>query len=151
MLFHHSSLDFPTIIEAMPFPKLLVYTPESAVSEKFEAIVKLGHANSRMKDFYDIYYLAQHYEFKAGFLKEAMLATFNNRQTQLADRNYIYQDDYMLNSTKEKQWTAFKMRIQLEDTISFADCIQFIKTFIEPLFDETKSFQKWDTALCNWH
>jgi hypothetical protein len=55
-------MDYPVILD-QPVPQLLVYSKETAIAEKFEAIVRLGTANSRMKDFCDIQYLAQHEEF----------------------------------------------------------------------------------------
>ena len=51
-------LDFPVLLSDIPAPELIAYTPESAIAEKFEAIVNLGMITSRMKDFYDIYYLS---------------------------------------------------------------------------------------------
>jgi predicted nucleotidyltransferase component of viral defense system len=52
----------------LPAPKLHAYTKESVVAEKFEAMVKLGVANSRMKDFYDLWELAQRLEFESATL-----------------------------------------------------------------------------------
>jgi len=56
-------LEFPTLLKA-PAPKLKACPKKSVVAEKFEAILKLGMANSRMKDFYDLWVLAQRFEFE---------------------------------------------------------------------------------------
>jgi predicted nucleotidyltransferase component of viral defense system len=60
-------IDYPVLLDA-PAPKLRGYRHETVVAEKFEAIVKLGRANSRMKDFYDIWMLSREYEFKGDAL-----------------------------------------------------------------------------------
>jgi hypothetical protein len=73
-------LEFPTLLK-FPAPKLNAYPKESVVAEKFEAIVKLGMANSRMKDFYDLWVLAQRFQFESGTLAAAIQATFATRET----------------------------------------------------------------------
>ncbi|MDP8221552.1 MAG: nucleotidyl transferase AbiEii/AbiGii toxin family protein [Candidatus Stygibacter frigidus] len=62
------TLEYPVIIETQPAPKVLAYTPESAIAEKFEAIVSLGYFTSRIKDFYDIFYMAENYVFSSDTL-----------------------------------------------------------------------------------
>jgi Nucleotidyl transferase AbiEii toxin, Type IV TA system len=68
-------LEYPTILK-FPAPKLHAYSKESVVAEKFEAMVKLGMANSRMKDFYDLWVLVQRFQFKSATLAAAIQATF---------------------------------------------------------------------------
>ena len=128
------SLDFPSLLSEMPHPELMAYTPESAVAEKFEAIVKLGLATSRMKDFYDIYYMANHYEFNYSTLKKAIESTFNNRNTKLSNRTEIYSDRFINNPTKHQQWKAFLNRMNIKTELSFQECIKYIKNFIESLY-----------------
>ena len=68
-------LEYPTLLK-FPAPRLHAYSKESVVAEKFEAMVKLGIANSRMKDFYDLWVLAQRFEFESATLAAAIQATF---------------------------------------------------------------------------
>lgn len=72
---------FPTLLD-FPAPRLAMYPKETVVAEKFEAMVKLGLANSRMKDFYDIWTLSQEFDFDGSVLSAAILATFNRRRTE---------------------------------------------------------------------
>jgi hypothetical protein len=65
----------------MPAPRLKGYTRETVVAEKFEAMVKLGTLNSRMKDFYDIWLLSRRFSFDGPMLARAVAATFANRKT----------------------------------------------------------------------
>ena len=75
-------VSYPTILE-QPAAQLLAYNRETAIAEKFEAIVKLGEVNSRMKDFFDIWLLAANFEFDGLDLADAVRATFAQRQTPL--------------------------------------------------------------------
>ncbi len=72
--------DLPTLL-GDPAPRLLCYSRESAIAEKFEAMVKLRELNSRMKDFYDIWLLSRQFDFAGERLAEAIRLTFNRRGT----------------------------------------------------------------------
>lgn len=70
--------DFPTLLD-LPAPRLAIYPKETVVAEKFQAMVKLGMANSRMKDFYDVWTLSREFDFDGGVLSTALQATFKRR------------------------------------------------------------------------
>jgi hypothetical protein len=71
---------YPVILE-FPAPRLSGYPRETVVAEKFEAMVKLGALNSRMKDFYDLLVLARRFDFDGFTLATAVSRTFANRKT----------------------------------------------------------------------
>jgi len=73
-------IAFPTLLD-LPAPRLRAYTRETVVAEKLEAIVQLGLANSRMKDFYDLVILSRIFEFDGAMLARAIQATFARRKT----------------------------------------------------------------------
>jgi len=133
------------------FPKyeLISYPPETMVAEKFEIMVNLGFNTSRMKDFYDIYYIAHHYRFNSSNLLESIRKTFANRNTDLNNRKEIYSQEFANDSTKIIQWNAFIKRIKLASDFSFQDCIVFIKNFIEPIF-ESEFNLVWDIKNLLW-
>jgi Nucleotidyl transferase AbiEii toxin, Type IV TA system len=79
--------DYPTLLSS-PSPRLLVYPKETVVAEKFEAVVKLGIANTRMKDFYDLEVLSRTLGFDGKTLSEAIRETFRNRETELPAFGY---------------------------------------------------------------
>lgn len=143
-------MEFPTLLPDSPVPNLITYTPESAVAEKFEAIIKLNYATSRMKDFYDIYYMANHYKFKFDVLKEAIETTFRNRGTKLSNRSIIYAEEFINDTTKHEQWNTFLNRMNLEIELSFKGCMKFIKNFIEPLFTDIELQSEWMTDRHKW-
>jgi predicted nucleotidyltransferase component of viral defense system len=77
-------VEFPTLLDFPP-PRLRAYPPATVVAEKLEAMVQLGIANSRMKDFYDIVVLSRMFEFDGQLLVQAIRATFERRKTPPSD------------------------------------------------------------------
>jgi len=76
-------IDVPPILEALPKPRLRAYPPEASVAEKFEAMVKLGVRNSRMKDFHDVWALARGLQFDGRALQRSISSCFERRGTPL--------------------------------------------------------------------
>jgi predicted nucleotidyltransferase component of viral defense system len=87
--------EFPVFLKDFKPPILWTYPLESVIAEKLQAIVSLGEANSRMKDFYDILFLAEYNEFTMGNLKTAIKATFDRRKTDIEEQHFIYKDKYV--------------------------------------------------------
>jgi hypothetical protein len=75
-------IDYPTLLDN-PASRLKAYPVETVVAEKFEALVTLGIANSRMKDFYDLWLIARAFEFRLAVLTQAVQRTFERRGTKL--------------------------------------------------------------------
>jgi hypothetical protein len=74
-------ITYPRLLPALPAPRLIAYTRELTVAEKFEAMVKLDTRNSRMKDFHDLWALAGAFTFSGASLERAVAACFNRRRT----------------------------------------------------------------------
>lgn len=140
-------MDFPVLLD-MPGPNIFVYSLESAVAEKYEAIVKLNILTSRMKDFYDIIFIAENNQFKKKDLKEALTATFNNRETNFEDRFAIYEESYKTNTQKQIQWLSFLERNKLTADNNFTNVVDKIFCFIEPVFSEEKL--TWNPGRFMW-
>lgn len=99
--------NFPTLLD-LPAPNLWCYSRESAIAEKFEAMVKLGDLNSRMKDFYDIWLLVRQFDFDSATLVEAVTQTFEHRGTPLPEQ-LPFSDEFV--DLKQTQWQAFHRRL----------------------------------------
>lgn len=122
---------FPTLLE-FPQPELLCYSRESAIAEKFEAMIKLGVLNSRMKDFYDIWLLARLYDFELGELYSAIEKTFCQRGTPLP-LVWPFGDDAFAGN-KQVQWLAFHKRLQQAHVpTQFVEVLHFIEQFLSPV------------------
>jgi hypothetical protein len=74
-------IQFPTMLERLPAPRVRAYPREASVAEKFEAMVKLDTRNSRMKDFHDIWALSTSFAFDGQVLRRAITACFDRRGT----------------------------------------------------------------------
>ena len=100
--------QYPTLLPA-PGPRLLTYPKETVVAEKFEAMVKLGIANSRMKDFYDLEALSRILDFDGKTLREAIGNTFERRGSDLpaGGTPVAFSLEFYNDTDKKKQWTAF--------------------------------------------
>jgi Nucleotidyl transferase AbiEii toxin, Type IV TA system len=96
---------YPTLLDA-PAPNLRAYPVETVVAEKFEALVTLGIANSRLKDFYDLWLIAKTFDFHQSVLATAVHNTFDRRQTALpGDTPLALSDAYA--EIWDNQWRAF--------------------------------------------
>lgn len=124
-------MDLPTLLDS-PVPRLLCYSRESAIAEKFEAMVKLGVLNSRMKDFYDIWLLSRQFDFDGARLAEAVRLTFERRETPLIAAIEAFGESFI--DAKQGQWTAFWRRLQQEHVpASFHDIVVAVEAFLAPL------------------
>lgn len=130
------SIDYPILLD-LPAPKLLGYSRESLVAEKFEAMVKLGAANSRMKDFGDIYGLSLTTPFEGGRLQRAMEATLGKRGTIIEGAlPLVLTPEFALLPQKETQWRSYlkKRRSGVKPPASLEEVLNSIRLFLLPPF-----------------
>ncbi len=123
--------DLPAMLD-FPAPRLLCYSRESAIAEKFEAMVKLGILNSRMKDFYDVWLISRQFDFDGASLAEAIRLTFERRKTPLTVAIDAFGESFV--EAKQVQWTAFGKRLQHEYVpASFHEVVTAVAVFLAPL------------------
>ncbi len=148
-----SKIVYPTILD-FPSSELNGYTMESTIAEKFQAMVKLGNLNSRMKDFYDLWLLSRQFDFDGYILATAIRKTFENRKTELSIQPTVFQDSFAKDPMKETQWRAFIRKSKLDNAqASFADVVSAITTFLKPIIialSEEKKFRKTWKAPGPW-
>ena len=107
-------IDYPVILD-FPKPHLKGYPIESVVAEKFEAMVKLGLLNSRMKDFYDLWLMARRFDFQGASLVEALKRTFSHRKTALPEKPPLFAEEiYDEKSDRQTLWRAFLRKNQIK-------------------------------------
>ncbi len=123
---------FPTLLE-LPAPLLRAYPAETVIAEKLEAMVKLGIANSRMKDFYDVWTIAQLFNFDGTTLQNAIQRTFERRSTAIpVETPLALTDEFATDSQKQQQWKAFLNRTGLRVEEDLTGVITFIAGFVLP-------------------
>lgn len=134
--------ELPTMLD-FAAPRLLCYSRESAIAEKFEAMVKLGILNSRMKDFYDIWLLSRVFDFEGNNLAIAIQLTFDQRGTHLTDEIVAFQATFI--AEKQTQWTAFCRRLNQEHLpVEFNDIVTQVKSFLDPVVQAVRTRQPFD-------
>lgn len=102
-------LRYPTLLD-LPAPELRVYPPDTLVAEKFEAMVKLGQVNSRMKDFYDVWLLSRQLDFDGPTLAKAISSTFANRGTEIDADPVALREAFTESEQTRAKWSAFARR-----------------------------------------
>jgi predicted nucleotidyltransferase component of viral defense system len=108
-------IEFPTLLNDLPRPRLRVYPRETAFAEKLEAMQVLGIANSRMKDYFDLLMLAREGAMNLESLADAIRATFKRRGTPLPeDLPLGLRPEFSSNEAKRRQWDGFVRRNQLQ-------------------------------------
>ena len=107
-------VNLPVLLD-LPQPWLRVYARETVIAEKFQAMVMLGLANSRMKDFYDVWILSRSYVFNEDRLCRAIEATFARRGTAVPmDEPEALGSTFASDAAKQKQWAAFVRDLGIE-------------------------------------
>lgn len=124
---------YPAMLE-FPAPRVLTYSRAAVVAEKFEAMVVLGARNSRIKDFFDIHYLASHFPFDGAELVEAIRRTFERRKTPLPEKVPIgLTSEYWQQAGRDTQLRAFMRRARV-DAASFkvSGIAPLLRKFLQP-------------------
>lgn len=134
-----SALDFESF-------SLLSYPPETVIAEKFDAMLYHGRANSRTKDFFDIWFLSNNLEFNGEILRESISRTMNKRGRAIPEDIIFYDEEFI--KSNSQRWKKFiqNMGIQTE----FSHAVSRLSTFLMPILNaiRTKSDfeKKWNTA-----
>ena len=129
-------MDFPVLLD-MDIPKVYAYSINSVVGEKFEAFVSLGLANSRYKDFYDIYVLADRYNFDGTELMNAIKETFNHRGTSFDDIA-AFENGFTDDETRRIRWNSFVKKKKALVKIGFVETVQLLKILLFPIVEAIK-------------
>jgi len=145
---------FPTLLNDFPAPTLRVYPVYTVIAEKYQAMVMLGMANSRMKDFYDLAVIARRTELDGATLAGAIAATFARRSTALPTvRPVALTSQFSEDETKRRQWQAFlnKNRLvisNLAETVSMLDMLLWSPTEIAVAGTAFKA--TWSPKVAVW-
>lgn len=145
-----TEMQYPVFLD-LPTPKIMVYSKETAIAEKFEAIVRLGTVNSRMKDFYDILFLSENEDFDSRTLTSAILQTFNHRATETEQAAFIFSVEFKEDQNFAKMWRAFLSRSKIECEIEFSEAVTMIDSFLGPIILESKMISRWSHRQRQWN
>jgi hypothetical protein len=125
--------SFPTLLD-FPAPQVRTYPVYTVVAEKFEAMAKLGIANTRMKDFHDVWFLTRRFQLDRPTLRRAIEATFARRQTPLPVLPDPLSEAFAQDPTKQTQWAGFIRRNGLTGLPGqFADVVVAVREYLAPV------------------
>ena len=136
--------EFPPLLD-FPAPRLVMYARETAIAEKFEAMVKLDLENSRMKDFYDIWLLSREFEFDGTTLGAAITATFQRRKSDLAATVPVALTvEFAEHPLKVRQWRAFVGRGRIKQVeLNLVVVTSAVRDFLMPVVAAAASGRKF--------
>jgi predicted nucleotidyltransferase component of viral defense system len=145
-------MECPILLD-MKAPTIKVYSLESIISEKFQAMISLSVSNSRMKDFYDIFTLLNTNSFDGRKLQEAVSETLQRRHTTIEKENIIFSDEFFRDENRIKMWKVFLRKIN-HPNIEFDEVMRNIIIFLKPIYDaivyEEEFFATWNYGSKNW-
>jgi hypothetical protein len=144
----------PTQLEGFDAPVINTYSLETTIAEKLDAILNLMEFSSRMKDYYDIYYLANKFDFDGAVLTEALRQTFANRSHTFTEEQFEQISAFDGDDAMQKKWRAFCRKTDIK-TDDYRTVLQTIKVFLAKPFAaavESGSFSdKWLASAGNWN
>ena len=129
------------------------YSLESTIAEKYDAILQRFELTGRMKDFYDIYYLARTFDYDGVKLQTAIFETLQRRGTPYERDSFKRVAALAEDENMQKRWKYFLKNIK-DDTLGFSIVINEIQTFLDPVFEaivnEDEWNRRWDSGLTKW-
>ena len=131
-------IEYPSLLK-QPAPKMRAYPRYTLVAEKTETMVKRGMANSRMKDFYDLWILSKLFDFEGRILSQAIANTFKHRGTKKpGNEPFAFTDEFYLDTQKQTQWKAFVRKYKPKEVIEdFGLLIAEISKFLMPVLGKS--------------
>jgi predicted nucleotidyltransferase component of viral defense system len=139
------TVEFPTLLDAPP-PKLMAYTRYTMIAEKVETLVRLGVANSRMKDFYDLWLMSRLFEFEGSSLCNALRNTFKRRSTPLPQGlPMAFTNEFSKDERKQSQWKAFVRKSKPKDVSGDLDnIVGVLRVFLMPVLEAACGDDKYN-------
>lgn len=146
-------LDYPTTLKELPSAHLRCYSAESVIAEKWQAMVQLKTMNSRMKDFYDVWFLARTRSFDYAVLKAAVARTFDRRNTDPAEYIALLKPEY--SAEQQPEWAAYVRKLKaatfqkktdvLMPSRDMREVLAEIIAFLEPVMQES-TLRRWNAG-----
>ena len=131
-------LVFPTLIHTVPPAEIKAYSLETVVAEKFHAMIVLSLANSRMKDFFDVYRILLAGRIDEEVLSEAIRSTFANRETGYRENHPLFTEEFFASKDRQSFWNGFLRKIRYHESIDFQTVGLVIRARLQPYWESLK-------------
>lgn len=143
----------PTQLDTFTPPEISTYSLESTVAEKFEAMLQRMELTSRMKDYYDLYFIVHTFDFDGRKLQEAIMQTLQNRGTDYDRNSFDEIISFSENDTMLVKWRQFIRRTKLPN-IEFNEVTALLNTFLggiwNAIIDEEEWLKNWNCQSASW-
>lgn len=131
-------LAFPALIDTVPQAEIKAYSLETVVAEKFHAMIVLSLANSRMKDFFDVYRILLTDRVDSEVLSDAIRSTFANRGTGYRENHPLFTEEFFSSKDRQSFWNGFLRKIKYPESIDFKTVGLLIKERLQPYWESLK-------------
>lgn len=129
-------LDYPLLLDDMPEVSINAYSLETVVAEKFQTMIDRALANSRMKDFYDVYSIlsseSARVKVNEGTLSEAIASVFSNRGTTYTENHPLFNGEFKNDPIKQTQWNAFLKKMKYKGVLPLNEVVDYITEKLSP-------------------
>jgi Uncharacterized conserved protein len=146
--------SIPVQLSEFMSPEIYTYSLESTIAEKFDAILQRLELTSRMKDFYDIWYLANTFDFDGRKLQEAIFETLQNRGTVYEANTFSNIITFDNSRDMQTKWKEFLRRLKIPEP-EFSDVLGVINSFMSPVWDaiinEDECLKTWQAKSGSWN
>lgn len=136
-------LVFPALIDTVPQAKIKAYSLETVVAEKFHAMIVLSLANSRMKDFFDVYRILVTDRVDDEILSDAIKSTFTNRGTGYRENHPLFTEEFFASKDRQSFWNGFLRKIKYKESIDFQTVGLLIRKRLQPYWESLR-----DNSYC---
>lgn len=137
-------ITYPSVLDHPP-ALLLAYNRETTVAEKFEAMVRFGELNSRMKDFFDVWVPAKNFAFDGPVLADAIRSTFTRRRRDVEAKPVCFTERFANLAAKAAQWQGFIRTSRVDKAPPwFAEVVVHAREFLQPVADAIANQRKYD-------
>ena len=129
-------LDYPLLLDDMPEVSINAYSLETVVAEKFQTMIDRALANSRMKDFYDVYSIlsseSENLKVNEDILTEAIASVFSNRGTTYTENHPLFNGEFKNDPIKQTQWNAFLKKMKYKGVLPLNEVVDYITGKLSP-------------------
>ncbi len=137
----------PTQLSGFEAPEISTYSLESTVAEKLDAIMERMELTSRLKDYYDLYFIATTFDFDGRVLQEAIIEILQNRGTVYDASSFARILSFSINTDMLNKWQRFLERTKLP-ALDFAEVIDVFELFVSDIWNAISRQDEWLQA---WH
>lgn len=129
-------LEYPVLLDRIPEVKLMAYSLETVVAEKFHAMIDRDETNSRMKDFFDVYQIFKAEQVDESVLADAIRNTLRNRETSYYEGVHVFLPEFAADEKRVKRWTKFLKDIKYKEDLSFEEVLGYLKEKLEKYWNK---------------